>query len=146
MLGLSILSRHHHHTVLLVHMEYGGCVKMLHFLFCFKGLKRHGMRARPDALEADNHGGNVCPWKVFWMPSFFQQHAVSKNVRSTLSSLSGLSLLCLVIIVLLFMERLTLIFFSTNHHGYQLFCSSSFFVTQKDALTSHLDKLKRFVK
>ena len=42
--------------------------------------------------------------------------------------------------------KINLDFFSTNHHGYQLFCSSSFFVTQKDALTSHLDKLKRFVK
>ena len=144
MLGLSILSRHHHTCSQCT--WNGGCKEMLHFLlFCFKGLKRHGMGAWPDALEADNHGGNGCPWKVFWMPSFLATHAVSKNVRSTLSSLSALLLLCLVIIVLLFMERLTLIFL-TNHHGYQLFCSSSFFVTQKDALTSHLDKLKRFVK
>ena len=69
MLGLSILSRHHHTCSQCT--WNGGCIEMLHFLlFCFKGLKRHGMGAWPDALEADNHGGNVCPWKVFWMPSF----------------------------------------------------------------------------
>ena len=143
MLGLSILSRHRH-TVLLVQMEYGGCVKMLHFLFCFKGLKRHGMRARPDALEADNHGGNVCPWKVFWMPSFLATCCKQKcqiNIKF---------FVCIIIIVPCHycssVHGKINLDFLTNHHGYQLFCSSSFFVTQKDALTSHLDKLKRFVK